>query len=80
MMLCADEHMGRASIECVRGCTCEKSVLEGHHIKRISVPVEHQFVVTAAHHCEMKVTVLPDSSSGEHKVKLLSVFAKTTRD
>jgi hypothetical protein len=68
------EHMGQASVECIKGCECRPSIIEGNH-KSPSVPHEHIVHVSEHPECEIKVTVLNSTTSGQHKVKLLSVAA-----
>jgi hypothetical protein len=71
------EHMGAARLECVAGCACDGVELQGHGTERVSVEHTASMNVSQAHECVLRLTVLPESLSGEHKVKLinLAVFA-----
>ena len=75
-ILTSYEHMGAAALACVAGCACDGAVLQGH-LASEHVSVERAFMVnvTQAHECVLRLTVLPDSASGEHKVKLTAVAA-----
>jgi hypothetical protein len=69
------EHMGAAAVACVAGCTCDGShVLQGHSTaQHVSIEATVELAVTQARQCTLRLTVLPDTLSGEHKVKLISV-------
>ncbi len=49
------ERMGRASVMCVSGCTCEPSVLEGHSKERNSQLHLHTFYVSQAMKCVIEI-------------------------
>ena len=60
---------------CVEGCTCEPFKLDGH------TPDQHssQTQLTAggvaqSAKCRMQVEVLPETQSGEHKVKVIGAI------
>ena len=70
-MLSSYEHMGRASISCVFGCTCNPVVLD-FAIKDHFSPVRlFPFSVSKHNDCHVNITVLNETSSEGHKVKLL---------
>lgn len=70
------EHMGKATVECVSGCTCETTELEGYTHEQVSLTSLHRFPATQSKNCRIRVTVLNETSSpdGEHKVKLVGVM------
>ena len=75
--------MGRVLVECQAGCTCMPQVIDGHHvdpIRNTSVFVETSLAVcaVASQLCQLRITVLHDSSSGLHKFKLRSLRVKAT--
>ena len=75
------EHMGRASVTCVSGCACQPALLEGHDGgSRHSVPVMLRMLVSRSSSCVVQLEVLPGSSSGGHKVKLLAAVVSTLRN
>jgi hypothetical protein len=67
--------MGAAAVACVAGCTCDGGhVLQGHSTaQHVSIEAAVELAVTQARQCTLRLTVLPDTLSGEHKVKLISV-------
>ncbi|KAL4430719.1 hypothetical protein ABPG75_005975 [Micractinium tetrahymenae] len=84
--LASYEGMGRASVECVSGCTCAPNVLDGWWERHASLQVMHTIRVSEHPKCRIKLTVL-DESSGKgkaagHKVKLTAalVLADTTTE
>jgi hypothetical protein len=70
------EHMGRATVTCVSGCSCDVSEIEAHHDDKTSISGLHAFPVTQSKNCRFKIQVLEGTSSGEHKFKVTQV---TTR-
>jgi hypothetical protein len=68
------ERMGQARVECISGCKCRPTVIEGNH-KSPSIPREHSVTVTQHPECQVKVTVLNTTTSGQYKVKLMGVTA-----
>lgn len=68
------EHMGKFSVECISGCSCDGMKLNGHWTEHKSVTEIEIFPVSQHAECEIRVKVLNGSSSGEHKVKLLGVM------
>jgi hypothetical protein len=70
------EHTGAAAVACVAGCACDGGVLQGHSVaQRVSIEATVELSVTQAQQCTIRLTVLPDTLSGEHKVKLIGVAA-----
>jgi len=67
-------NMGRAEVKCEVGCTCSPSVLDGHQTVRNSQLHLHEMKVTQADVCIIAITVLPETSSGQHKVKVAGVM------
>eukprot|EP00887_Chlorella_sp_A99_P000470 scaffold17.g470.t1 len=65
--------MGQARVECLSGCACNASTLDGHWQKSASLQVMHAIQVTEHPKCRMRVTILDSSSSGGHKVKLTAL-------
>eukprot|EP00195_Chlamydomonas_chlamydogama_P016102 CAMPEP_0202891718 /NCGR_PEP_ID=MMETSP1392-20130828/1712_1 /ASSEMBLY_ACC=CAM_ASM_000868 /TAXON_ID=225041 /ORGANISM="Chlamydomonas chlamydogama, Strain SAG 11-48b" /LENGTH=508 /DNA_ID=CAMNT_0049575555 /DNA_START=27 /DNA_END=1553 /DNA_ORIENTATION=+ len=68
------EHMGKAKVECVSGCTCNAPVLDGHCVERNSQLHLFNFYVSQAAECIIAITVLPETTSGEHKIKIAGVM------
>ena len=54
----------------MRGCECAESVLDGHWTNQASQGNGHYMTVTPHPQCVLRVTVLDDTGSGEHKVRL----------
>ena len=77
-MLESYEHMGSFSIECVAGCTCEGVAQQSAtHASRTST---YRFVylgVSQHPACRLRVTSLPQTESGEHKVKFDTLMIGT---
>ena len=73
------EHMGRAGVSCVRGCSCEPQVVDGHAVsmlRNVSTFAEHvfkAFMSTRGRACVLALRVLNTSSSGAHKFKVRDV-------
>lgn len=63
-------HMGSLSITCVSGCTCkgipQQSLTHGSHTSEYRFTY---FPVSQHKVCRVRVTSLPETQSGEHKVK-----------
>ena len=74
MYLSSYEHMGRASVTCASGCTCAPSTLNGHTTARSSQVLVFPLNVSRSAACALEVRVLPESDSGEHKVKLTGLI------
>ena len=72
--------MGRAKVECASGCTClaGAGVVDGLWTNaRVSITYLHFLFVRPAPRCVLRITVLNETSSGEHKWKLTTLIAKT---
>lgn len=67
------EHMGKASVACTSGCSCSKKILDGHQSERSSQLHVLTVLVSQSPACVITVTVLNDTRSGDHKVKLAGV-------
>ena len=68
--------MGRALLECVQGsgCVCVPSVLDGHvPEEHASLRAMHTVEVSTLERCAIRLTVLNESYSGEHRVKLMRI-------
>ena len=57
-----DRQMGSAQLQCLSGCTCRTTLLQGRGTSRISVPVTTAVAVSASAQCVMRVTLLGNSS------------------
>jgi hypothetical protein len=55
---------------CLSGCECPPTRFNGHSEDKKSLLVLHRLFATQHPECVLGVEVLPDSDSGEHKVKL----------
>ena len=55
-----DTRMGSAQLECLSGCECRATQLQGRAASRMSVPVATAVAVSASAHCVMRVTLLGD--------------------
>ena len=67
------EHMGSATLTCVRGCTCGEMTLEGHSLERVSVERAVKTSASQAAECTLRLRVRGETQSGENKFKLLGV-------
>jgi DNA polymerase alpha subunit B len=74
MFLTSYEHMGKAAVTCASGCTCAPSTLNGHTTARSSQVVVFPLNVSRSAACTLEVRVLPESDSGEHKVKITGLI------
>ena len=72
-VLTSYEGMGAAALSCAAGCACEPAVLQGHVNGSVSVEHDAHVAVTQAEACVLQLRVLPETSSGGHKFKLLGV-------
>eukprot|EP00887_Chlorella_sp_A99_P003009 scaffold9.g3009.t1 len=73
-------HMGKASVECVSGCTCKPNVMEGNWERHATLQQSHAFEASQAAACRLRVTVINETSSGDHKIILNSVVCGDGRD
>lgn len=74
------EHMGIAQLTCLSGCACDGVELQGHGTEHVSVEDSASMNVTQAHECVLRLAVQPETRSGEHKVKLISLTAYAPTD
>jgi len=68
------EHMGQAVMRCASGCVCTQAVANGHHREHNSQSYQITLQATPHPECIVTVTVLPETSSGEHKFKVTAVM------
>lgn len=84
------QHMGRAQVRCLLGmftggcnCTNAPRVVDAHISDRISVPKVIEFAAIApsrARQCILEVIVLPGTSSGENKFKVIKLSLSGIRN
>lgn len=67
------EHMGKARISCVAGCTCLPATMDGHTMNHASVTSFASITVSPSPQCMLEVENLFESSSGEFKFKVIGV-------
>ena len=69
--------MGKVKITCFADCACAPLVLDAHHDARYS-PYDLAWFsatpTTADGRCGVRLSVLNETSSGEHKFKLTALF------
>lgn len=53
--------MGKADVECVSGCTCNVTILEGHTDEKNSQLHLHKFLVSQHEKCVVRVTGGPNN-------------------
>ena len=66
-----DRQMGSAQLQCLSGCACRTTLLQGRSTSRMSVPVARAVAVSASAQCVMRVTLLDSgerASDGAHHV------------
>ncbi|KAF6266240.1 hypothetical protein COO60DRAFT_1632898 [Scenedesmus sp. NREL 46B-D3] len=69
------EGMGMAKFECTAGCSCEpKPQVDALHALPQSTIYLVRLLVSQAARCEISVTLLQDSSSGQHKFKVSGIM------
>ena len=72
------QHMGRAMAFCSGGCTCGPIEIDAHApSERISITAVQRLIVThldTGGRCLLRLTILPSTSSGEHKWKLIGLL------
>lgn len=69
--------MGTAAVECVSGCSCERSTLDGTTPSHVSIFKTHSFKVSRHERCRVRVTIsaAPGATPQEgHKVMLAAVM------
>lgn len=67
------EHMGQFEVTCTQGCVCDPLKQDGHNEERASQLHHSMMLVPAVDECRLRVTVLSETQSGEHKVKLIGL-------
>ncbi|GIM07262.1 hypothetical protein Vretimale_11457, partial [Volvox reticuliferus] len=72
------QHMGRAEISCVSGCSCTPILVDAHITEHVSQTYLARLNVTQAAVCEVAVTVLRETSSGQRKFKVSGVVVSET--
>jgi hypothetical protein len=79
--LLSHQHMGRVMVSCVSGCTCDPSVIDAHDaVNKHSINQLHEVRVSASPACVLQLKVLEQSSSGQHKFKVMQVAAAVNVD
>ncbi|KAG2488213.1 hypothetical protein HYH03_013207 [Edaphochlamys debaryana] len=68
------ENVGRFMVRCIEGCVCPEASLDGLHEHRNSQTFLHGLNVSQAERCVISITVLPETSTGKHKVKITGVM------
>ena len=66
--------MGQAAVRCISGCTCNDTVMEGHHDEKTSQLYLHEFSATQHDACVISLTVLASTQSHRHKVKVSGIM------
>ncbi|GIL58946.1 hypothetical protein Vafri_13943 [Volvox africanus] len=64
------EHMGVASLRCTSGCECSTAEVDAHVTELWSQMYQVRLEATQSGGCEVTLTVLPRTSSGEYKFKV----------
>ncbi|GIL91193.1 hypothetical protein Vretimale_18816 [Volvox reticuliferus] len=64
------EHMGVVNLSCTSGCWCDTVEVDAHITEHWSQMYQTRLVATQSDSCEVTLTVLPKTSSGEHKFKV----------
>ena len=71
--------LGRANLTCLRECECAPSLIDAHQREgpRASLRALHRVALTTPietlRDCVVRLTILPTSSSGEHRFKILRI-------
>eukprot|EP00798_Chlamydomonas_sp_ICE-L_P027312 gene27312-4616_t len=70
------EHMGMAQVECISGCRCTTSILDGNTKERTSLLRLHNIRVAQTTACTLVITILEESNAlnREHKFKVGGVM------
>ena len=81
------EHMGVALFSCAGACACDEIVVDAHNAQRVAgnAPVSLETVAPAIEIryegrprsravCQLRVRVLPNTTSGEHKFKVTALI------
>ena len=64
----------------MRGCECRESTLDGHWTVQASQNNGHYVTVTPHPECVLRVTILDETTSGEHKVCRLPHMPRDAAD
>jgi hypothetical protein len=70
------QHMGKANLTCTAGCACKPLLLNGHTHHRHSIPRNVKVAVSQHRACRVRITIVNETETGEHKFKLLGVGAE----
>ncbi|KAL4853770.1 Cell cycle and apoptosis regulator protein 2 [Chlorella vulgaris] len=70
------QHMGWFEVVCEGGCSCEPLKRSGHLQQEFNVSQLHlgHMFVTVSEACKLRMTVLNETESGEHKFKLIGLI------
>ncbi|EFJ44198.1 hypothetical protein VOLCADRAFT_106525 [Volvox carteri f. nagariensis] len=74
------EHMGMAGLTCTAGCYCDAVEVDGHVAEHWSQMCHARFQVSQAAACEVTLTVLSTTNSGEHKFKVSGMILSEDHD
>eukprot|EP00887_Chlorella_sp_A99_P000046 scaffold16.g46.t1 len=69
--------MGRARVECMRGCRCEPTTIDGAWRRKATLRQTHTFLASQAAACRLRVTILRATPAEQRKVVLSSVMVST---
>lgn len=69
--------MGRALLECSKGCKCEQTELDGHWDREATLTDLYTLQVSPHPQCRLRVTVLKETSSGEHMFSVSGVVVSS---
>ena len=74
------EVMGKMKVECVSGCSCNQTIIDSHthpspNEPQFSVMLLHLIHVSQSRECKMTATVMQETSSNGHKIKILGIMA-----
>ena len=72
------EHMGMFKVDCVSGCKCEG--MPGRNANfgaQLSIYQTAYFGVSQSPECQIRITSLSNTTSGEHKIKFDTVLVAT---
>jgi hypothetical protein len=85
------EHMGQVQVKCEDACACSRRVVDAHRVSTIrkeSIVLENPIHVHSVRSvdaaspgdvCSLVLIILPASSSGEHRFKLVAVHLEYLR-
>ncbi|EFN59953.1 expressed protein [Chlorella variabilis] len=69
--------MGRARVECAKGCRCKSQQLDGHWDRQATLTDLFSLEVSPHAQCQLKLTVLEESSSGNHTFSISGVVVSS---